>query len=431
MVLKGNILYMADKDTLCAVEKGYLAVSDGHIAAVYTEDKFSGSAYAGESVLDYGDKLIIPGMVDLHLHAPQFSFCGVGMDEELLDWLNQYAFQEEIKYADADYAKMAYGHFVQALLQSPTTRACIFTTIHKDSALQLAKMLEEAGFAGYIGKVNMDREAPELLTEETHDSLEETRSFIETMLSGNSNMKPIITPRFVPSCSNRLMAGLGELRQIYNLPVQSHLSENLEEVEWVKKLNPEAEFYGDAYDMFGLFGGGFPTVMAHCVYSTEAEMERMKQNGVYVAHCANSNFSLASGIAPIRKYMHHQLKIGLGTDVAGGFSISMFRAIQDTITVSKLYWRMQDQSCLPLSFTEAFYLATLGGGGFFGEQTGSFLPGYDADILVLDDFYGQCPLELDIKQRLERVCYLADCNTVHAKYIKGKLVMFRTLSNEG
>ncbi len=235
-------------------------------------------------------------------------------------------------------------------------------------------------------------------------------------------MKPIITPRFVPSCSDQLMAGLGQLRKQYDLPVQSHLSENPEEVALVKGLNPRAEFYGDAYDMFGLFGGGFSTVMAHCVYSTEAEIERMKQNGIYVAHCANSNFSLASGIAPIRKYMDYGLNVGLGTDTAGGFSISMFRAIQDTVAVSKIYWRMKGKSCKPLSFAEAFYLATMGGGSFFGDKIGSFLPGYEADILVLDDLYDQCSLELNIRQRLERICYLADSNTIIAKYIKGKLV---------
>ncbi len=185
MVLKGNILYMADKDVLCAIEKGYLVTHGANIVAVYTEDEFRSSDHVREEIFDYGNKLIIPGMVDLHLHAPQFSFCGLGMDEELLDWLNKYAFPEEMKYADVTYAETAYKQFVQALLQSPTTRACIFTTIHRDSALKLAKMLEEAGFAGYIGKVNMDRNALEELTEETVQSLEDTKSFIETMLSEN------------------------------------------------------------------------------------------------------------------------------------------------------------------------------------------------------------------------------------------------------
>ncbi|MDE7252093.1 MAG: guanine deaminase [Acetatifactor sp.] len=422
MVIKGNILYTQDHKTLHTIRNGCLVVHGGVIEKTCTWEEFCASDDSAETIHDYGNQLIIPGMVDLHLHASQFAFCGLGMDRELLDWLAEYAFPEEMKYADMNYAETAYQSFVDTLLHSPTTRACVFATIHKDSSLKLAELMRDAGFAAYIGKVNMDRQSPEGLCEDTARSLADTRDFIETVLSWNCEIKPIITPRFVPSCTDQLMAGLGKLSKEYHLPVQSHLAENPNEVELVKKLNSKAKSYGDAYDMFGLFGSNGPAVMAHCVYPEAAELELMKQNGVFVAHCANSNFSLASGIAPARKYLEQGINMGLGTDIAGGFSISMFRAIQDTISVSKLYWRLRDDGAAPLSFTEAFYLATMGGGRFFGK-VGSFLPGYAADILVLDDSREQDASEPDLRKRLERLCYLADSDVVSAKYINGRLVM--------
>ena len=167
---------------------------------------------------------------------------------------------------------------------------------------------------------------------------------------------PILTPRFIPSCSNALLNELSEVRRTYDLPVQSHLSENPEEVELVKRLMPEAEFYGDGYDRFGLFGSQARTVMAHCVYSTDEEVERIRKNGVWVAHCPNSNMNIASGIAPIRRYLEAGIRVGLGSDVAGGQTESMFRAITDAIQVSKLLWRYLDPSAIPLSFANKLYI---------------------------------------------------------------------------
>lgn len=422
MVLKGNIVYMTDKDTLLELKNGYLSVKNGIVEKAYSDSEFPAHEYADEEILDYGDKLIIPGMTDLHLHAPQFGFRGLGMDLELMEWLRKHAFTEEKKFYDINYAEKIYTKFADELLSSPTTRACIFATIHKDSSLLLAKILDKRGFSAYAGKVNMDRESPSWLTENTQQSAEDTEDFIKSVLSECKNVKPIITPRFVPSCTDELMTKLGDLRSKYDLPVQSHLSENPEEIELVGKLNPKARFYGDAYDMFGLFGGAYKAVMAHCVYSSDPEIELIRKNGVYIAHCANSNYSLSSGIAPVRKYLDRGLNVGLGTDIAGGFSISMFRAIQDTIAVSNLLWRLDESSPKSISFKEAFYLATMGGGGFFGK-VGSFMEGYDADVLILDDSCEQYPMPVSLKERLERICCLSENGSVYAKYIKGKLVM--------
>lgn len=412
---------MENQEKLVIADSSYLVVQDGLVKGVYQKLP---EAYQKEEVIDYGDRLIIPGMTDLHVHAPQYAFRGLGMDKELLVWLEEHAFPEEMKYKEAAYADKAYDIFVEDLLESPTTRACIFATAHKEATLMLAEKLEESGLITYVGKVNMDRNSIEGLQEDTQASLADTRWFIEQMQKKYKRSMPMLTPRFVPSCTDELMKGLGKLQKEYHLPVQSHLSENLSEIDWVAQLNQKSRNYGDAYDMFGLFGGDFPTVMAHCVYSPEEELELMKKNGVYIAHCPNSNMSIASGIAPIRKYLSKGMNIGLGSDVAGGFSLSMFHAIKDAISVSKLYWRLVDQTWKPLTTLEAFYLATLGGGSFFGK-VGSFLPDYEADVLVLEDSKYRSPWELNSKERLERLCFLADSDVVYAKYVRGEEVYCR------
>ena len=182
---------------------------------------------------------------------------------------------------------------------------------------------------------------------------------------------------------------------------------------------PDAAFYGDGYDRFGLFGREARTIMAHCIYSTDEEVERIRQNGVWVAHCPNSNMNLASGIAPVRHYLDKGMRIGLGSDVAGGQTVSIFRAVTDAVQVSKLYWRYLDRSAEPLSFAEAFYLATGGGGSFFGSA-GSFEKGYEFDAIVIDDSRAPHPQPMGVSERVERAFYLGlDRNCLIAKYAAG------------
>jgi guanine deaminase len=215
----------------------------------------------------------------------------------------------------------------------------------------------------------------------------------------------------------------------YGIPVQSHLSESKGEIEFVKLLRPDDPFYGDSYNDYDLFGKNddigtdVKTVMAHCVWSTEEEVELMRQNGVFVAHCPASNMNLTSGIAPIRKYLDRGLRIGLGSDVAGGHSESIFRAITDAIQVSKLYFRMVDESAKPLVFSEAFFLATKGGGAFFGN-VGSFEEGNEFDAVILDDSVLPHPQALTLAERMERAVYLGlDGRKIAAKYVAGQKIL--------
>lgn len=265
----------------------------------------------------------------------------------------------------------------------------------------------------------MDRNCPDYICEETQESADETLEWIKDVNHRKyKNTKPILTPRFTPSCTDELMEELKKLQMRYHLPLQSHLSENPGEIQWVKELCPWSEFYGDVYDRFGLFGADCPTIMAHCVYSGDEEIARMKENGVFIAHCPESNMNVSSGIAPVRKFLEEDLHVGIGSDVAGGSTENLFRAMAHAVQSSKLRWRLQDDSLEALTAEEVFYMATKGGGEFFGK-VGSFEPGYEFDAVVLDDSRLKHPQPLDIRSRLERMIYLADEREIKAKYVKG------------
>ena len=426
-VIKGNVCQTKIPEALDLHENAFVVCENGVCRGVF--DALP-SEYAHLPIHDYGDALIFPGMVDLHVHAPQYAFRGMCMDLELMDWLNRYTFPEEEKYEDLAYAGKAYAMFVDALQKGATTRSCIFATRHRYATELLMQRMEESGLVSYVGKVNMDREASEALMEESADvSAYTTFGWLNAVKDKFVNTKPILTPRFIPCCTDKLMEELREIQMAYGIPVQSHLSESKGEIEFVKTLHPDNAFYGDAYNEYDLFGKNddintdVKTVMAHCVWSTEEEVELMRKNGVFVAHCPASNMNLTSGIAPIRKYLSLGLNVGLGSDVAGGHSLSIFRAITDAIQVSKMYFRMVDEGCTPLVFSEAFYMATKGGGAFFGK-VGSFEDGYEFDAVVLNDDVLVHPQTLNLAERMERAVYLGlDEKNVTAKFVAGKKVV--------
>lgn len=419
-IIHGDICYSADKDSLNLTEDGYAVCVEGKCKGVFPEIP---PCYAELEVHDYAGMLVMPGMADLHIHAPQYAYRGLGMDMELLDWLETYAFPEERKYRDDDYADRAYDIFAEAMRRSATTRAVIFGTIYRQTDELLMRKMENTGIVSYVGKVNMDRNAPGMLTEDPERSVASTERFIDHTQGVYRNTYPIITPRFVPSCSDTVLEGLGKLAEQYRVPVQSHLSENPGEIDWVRELCPYADFYGEVYDRYGLFGSCTKTVMAHCVYSTEEEISLMQARGVYIAHCPASNMNVASGIAPIRRYLDRGLRVGLGTDVAGGQSESVFTAMVEALQVSRLYWRMADENCRPLSFPEAFYMATRGGGAFFGK-VGAFENGYEFDAIVIDDSALPHPQALTLAQRAERAVYLGgDIKAMAAKYCRGRQLL--------
>lgn len=412
-IYRANILFTKERTHFEVIERGYVVVDDSGRVVEVTEHL--SAEHEGVEVVDYGDRLLIPAMNDLHVHAPQYRNQGIAMDLELLPWLQNYTFPEEMKYCDTKYAERMYRRFVHDMWRFGTMRACLFATIHKESTLLLMNIFKETGMGALVGKVAMNRNCPEGLTETVDDMVQGYEELIKEC-GEDGLVRPIITPRFVPSCTPEMLRACGELAAKYQLPVQSHLSENKDEIAWVKELEPESTCYGDAYDRYGLFGQT-PTVMAHCVWSDGEELELIKRRGVVVAHCPTSNFNVASGMAPIRKFLDEGVKIGLGSDISGGHDLSIFRMMVYAIQVSKMHYQ-QNHNVPFLSLSEVFWIATKSAGSFFG-RVGSFEPGYEFDALVIDD----SDLNHDnytLLERLERYIYLGDDRQISHRFCSGK-----------
>lgn len=422
-VLRGGVAFSDGPKNIVTYYRGYLVCVDGICKGTFHELP---EQYKGLPLYDYGEKLIIPGMTDLHVHAPQYTFRGIGMDEELLEWLTKYTFPEEAKYAQLEYAQKAYEYFASDLKRCFTTRAAVFGTLHNEATIKLMDLLEATGVNCYVGKVNMDRNGGVNLQEESAEaSLKATIKWLDAVEGKYKNIKPILTPRFIPSCSDELMKGIGKLSKESNLRIQSHLSENQSEIAWVKELVPSSTSYANAYEIFDTMGSAeVPTIMAHCVYSGDEEMSIIKKHGAFIAHCADSNMNLASGIAPIRKFLDEGINVGLGTDVAAGSSMNVVKTMLISLQASKMYYRLVDTNVKPLSFEEVFYLATAGGGKYFGK-VGAFLDGYEFDALVIDDSKMYSMRDMSIRERIERMCYNDADAIIKDKFVKGKKVYSR------
>lgn len=416
-VYKAHILFTKEKDRFEILENGYIAVENGLVTGTAT--RLEDLDAAGAEVVDFGNRLLIPAMMDMHVHAPQVHNQGVAMDLELLPWLQNYTFPEEARYADVHYAERMYRRFLHTQWLFGTMRSVVFGTVHTESTRILMKLYQEAGMGALVGKVAMNRNCPEDLCEDVEAAVEGNEQLIREFGTDQSSLvRPIVTPRFVPSCSPELLKACGELAARYQLPVQSHLSENISEIEWVRELEPDSISYGDAYNRYGLFGQT-PTIMAHCVWTRGNELELMRRNGVMVAHCPTSNFNLSSGLAPVRSLLDSGLRIGLGSDISGGHDLNMFRMLVYAIQVSKIHYQ-QDHSKPFLTLPEAFWIATKSAGTFFG-RVGSFEPGYEFDALVIDDGVLH-PEEYSLPHRLERFIYVGDDRQILLRFCRGREV---------
>ncbi|SHH89818.1 amidohydrolase family protein [Clostridium grantii] len=414
LIVKGNILFTKTLDKLTVYKDSYIVVKDSIVEAIY---KVLPQKYMNYQIKDYKEKLIIPSFVDLHLHAAQFLQCGMGMTKQLLDWLNDYTFDLEKEFKNEEFAKEVYTKFADKLIASGTLRACIFASSSTAGTEILFEILKAKGIGAYIGKVNMDSNAPDFILESTEDSIDGTRYLIEKY-KDEPLVKPIITPRFAPTSTNKLLKELGSLAKEYALPVQSHLNENLDEIRWVQELFPNAENYLDVYNDNSLFGQT-PTILAHGVYLSDDETEIIKRNNVILVHCPDSNINVRSGIMPLRKYLNLGLKIGLGSDIAGGHKIALNEAMVRAIQLSKLL-SLSNPEYTPLTVSEVFYLATKGGGEFFGK-VGSFEEGYFFDALVIEDDSLTAD-RYSLEDRLERFIYIGDDRNIIARYVEGNKI---------
>ena len=415
-VLKGNFVSAPGLGELDVMEQGFLVLEDGVVRGIFDQLP---EQYAAVPVTDYGDQLVLQSFADMHLHGPQYPMLGMGMDLPLLDWLNTYAFPTESRFSDPEYAREVYRRLAADLIANGTTRVCMFSSLHTEATWALMEELERAGVTGYVGKVNMDRNgAPGLLQETTEESVRETIRWLEGCTF--AYVKPILTPRFTPSCSDELMERLGRIAAERGLYVQSHLSESLQEMEWVRRLHPDCGQYWETYDKYGLWKDH--TVMAHCVHSDKTERDAMRRAGVVAVHCPDSNVNISSGICPVRQMLDEGVWVTLGSDIAGGDQLPMYRVITSAIRTSKARNIMDNWMTDPLTVEEAYYLGTSAGHRYFNAREG-FAPGDKLHAVVVDD--GSFPNSgdpLSLSQRFQRAIYLMDSRNITAVWSEGRCV---------
>jgi len=414
-IIKGNIVSAPTLGSLEITEHGYLVAEDGVVAGVFQELP---PQYRDGEAEYFGDCLVLQSLADMHLHGPQYAMLSIGLDMPLLEWLEAYAFPTEARYSDAGFAREVYGRLARDLVENGTTRVCMFSSLHREATLILMEELEKAGIVGCVGKVNMDRNCPDSLRETEEESERETLQWLEDC-GRFTNIKPILTPRFTPACSDKLMAFLGKLAAERGLPVQSHLSENLSEMKLVRELHPDCKQYWETYAKYGLWTDR--TLMAHCVHSGSTERKAMREAGVTVVHCPNSNNAICSGIAPVWTMLKEGVKVALGTDVAGGTTLSMFDAVADAIRASKSRQVLDNWWTDFLTVAEAWYLGTSAGAVWFGDAPG-FAAGNPLHALALDDSELLQPHPLTVQERFERCVYTRQPNAVKAVWSAGKRV---------
>lgn len=378
---------------------------------------------------DARGKFLVPGLVDTHCHGPQYRNAGLGTDRPLLDWLQTYTFPTEARFADLAFARDVYTKVVRRTLRNGTTTCCYFATLHVDATMELARVVQQLGQRALVGKVCMDRNAPPTYVEASAaQSLADAARVVDLIeRMACPTVQAVLTPRFVPTCSSELMHGLGALARERRVFVQSHISENVDEVQWVRELHPDCDSYADVYHRHGLLNDR--SVMAHAVHLSDAELALFRRTGAAVSHCANSNFTICSGVLDVRRVLAAGVKLGLGTDVSGGFAPSMWDAMRQAIAASAAVLasapkRAERQHAL--SYAEAFYLATLGGAHALGlgEQIGSLEPGKQFDALLIDPAAPGGPIDvfdgLSAAELFSKVVFLCDDRNIESVWVNGR-----------
>jgi guanine deaminase len=400
-------------------EDGLILVENGKITAVGDAKDLLGKLASDVEVVAYEDALITAGFIDTHIHLPQTGMVG-SYGEQLLDWLNTYVFPVERQFADPAHAAEVSDIFIKELLRNGTTTALVFGSRHKESVEAFFTAAEKLNLRMIAGKVMMDRNAPDYLVDTAESSYVDSKALIERW-HGKGRLHYAVTPRFAPTSTPEQLALAGQLLTEYpDLYMQTHISENLKEVEWVKELFPERRNYLDVYDHFKLLGER--SVFAHGVHLCDQECERLAETGSAIAFCPTSNFFLGSGLFNLPMAERHKVNVGLGTDVGGGTSFSILQ------TLNEAYKVMQLQGA-KLSPFKSLYLATLGGARALRleDRIGNLQEGTEADFVVLD--FNATPLlsyrmkqATSIEERLFVLMTLGDDRSVSETYSAGVLV---------
>lgn len=370
-IFKGVVANPLAADRVEFYDPGYLVIAGEKIAQLTKFDPRP--AFPTAEFTDFDRQMIVPGFVDTHLHLPQFAIMGIGYGE-LLTWLNTYTYPEETKFADPDYAAGISQKFFDALIAQGTTTAAIYSSVHEQATDIAFSAARTRGLRAFIGKVMMDRNSPPALLEDTEASIDQSiRLFERWDGADDGRLRYVFTPRFAGSCSMELMKRVGEFARKFGAYVQSHLSENADEVEWIGRLFPDRPSYTGVYESAGMLSER--CIMAHCIHLSPEEIALLSRTRTSVAFCPYSNRTLRSGTMPYQRLRDAGLNISLGTDIAGGPSLSMLEQMKEAMAAAGVTW------------SEALYLATLAGAKALGlsDRIGNFESGKDADFVVVEN----------------------------------------------
>ncbi|MCW3777260.1 amidohydrolase family protein [Levilactobacillus namurensis] len=380
------------------------------------------------------NQYILPGFIDLHVHAPQWPQAGLALDRPLDQWLNTYTFPLEAKFADTAYATKVYHHLVHELLRNGTTTAMYFGTLHPDANLALARQCAQQGQRGFIGQLAMDNpdQTPATYRQaSSQEALQTTERFIAQLQrlakTTGAALTPVITPRFVPSCTAETLRGLGALAHRDDLPIQSHCSES----NWEEQYAESTYHQRDAavFDRFQLLTSR--SVMAHGTQLNADDLALFADRQTTVAHCPISNCYFGNAVFPVQQALHHQVNVGLGSDLSGGFTPSLYRNLQQAVMSSQQLQDGVDAQVAPaqrgrgtgrISATTAFYLATKGGAKGLNLQTGQLRAGFAADLQIVTDRLGTL-MPNDAHSVFERLMYQTTPAEISAVFVRGRQVI--------
>ncbi len=416
---RGEIIHFLTNDKDYQYFKdGLLVIEDGHIHSVGDAKALLKKTPQNIAITEHPNCLITPGFIDTHVHYPQCEIVA-SYGKQLLEWLETYTFPAEQKFSDPEYASKIASFFLDQLLTNGTTTALVFGTVHPQSVDAFFTEAQQRNLRMICGKVMMDRNAPDALLDTPENSYIESKALIEKW-HNKDRLRYAVTPRFAPTSTSEQLAQAGRLLQEYpDVHFQTHISENKKECEWVAELFPDRDNYLDVYDHHNLLGKR--SVFAHGVHLENSEFKRLAETDSAIAFCPCSNLFIGSGLFNLNKANRYGVKTGLGTDVAGGDSFSILKAINEAYKIQQL----QGNS---LSAFESLYMATLGGAKALDlhDKIGNFETGKEADFVVLD-YHATDLMKFKIEQcdsiaeRLFSLLMLADDRAVKQTYVMGNI----------
>lgn len=420
---RGEILHFLDDpgqsgdETWQYFEDGILIMENGFIHGCGSVEELINSVPGDAEFINHRNGLIIPGMIDTHIHYPQVEVIA-SYGTQLIDWLQKYTFPVEARFGNKDDATAVAEFFLQELLRNGTTTALVFGTVHSESVDAFFEVARSRNLRMICGKVMMDRNAPENVLDTPGSGYHDSRNLIRKW-HGVERLGYAVTPRFAPTSSPQQLELAGRLLEEFpEVHMHTHVSENTRECQWVKELFPEREDYVDVYDHYGLLGRR--SVLAHGIHLSEREWQQLSDRGSSIAFCPTSNLSIGSGLFNLNCADRHSVYVGLGTDIGGGDSFSLLRTINEA-------YKVQQLKEMNLSPFRSMYMATLGGARVLDleDKIGNFETGKEGDFLVLD--YSATPLVeykvsrcQSLEEKLFAMQMLGDDRTIRETWIMGK-----------